>query len=80
MNDSVIYVCVRFTYFFYFTFFIEFNAARMAARGLHHSKPAMQVMSTNPLRATEATVRYIYIYISKFIFLILTEFIGIYCQ
>ncbi|KAG1456717.1 hypothetical protein G6F56_006769 [Rhizopus delemar] len=34
---------------------VKFNAARMAARGLHHSKPAMQVMSTNPLRATEAT-------------------------
>jgi succinate dehydrogenase (ubiquinone) flavoprotein subunit len=27
----------------------------MTARGLHYSKPAMQVMSTNPLRAKEAT-------------------------
>lgn len=31
------------------------NAGRMTARGLHYAKPAMQVMSTNPLRATEAT-------------------------
>lgn len=29
----------------------------MAVRGLHYSKPAMQVMSTNPLRATETSVR-----------------------
>ncbi|KAI9025832.1 succinate dehydrogenase flavoprotein subunit 1 [Phycomyces nitens] len=28
---------------------------RMAIRGLHAAKPAMQVMSTNPLRATEAS-------------------------
>ncbi|KAI7849806.1 succinate dehydrogenase flavoprotein subunit 1 [Circinella umbellata] len=31
------------------------STGRMAIRGLHQSKPAMQVMSTNPLRATEAT-------------------------
>ncbi|KAI8090165.1 succinate dehydrogenase flavoprotein subunit 1 [Gilbertella persicaria] len=31
------------------------NAGRMASRGLHHAKPAMQVMATNPLRAKEAT-------------------------
>ncbi|KAG1052088.1 hypothetical protein G6F46_004504 [Rhizopus delemar] len=31
------------------------NAVRMAARSLHYSKPAMQVMATNPLRAKEAT-------------------------
>lgn len=30
----------------------------MAVRGLHSSKPAMQVMATNPLRAKEATVSY----------------------
>lgn len=36
---------------------IETNAGRLTARGLHYAKPAMQVMSTNPLRATEATVR-----------------------
>ncbi|GAA5805054.1 succinate dehydrogenase flavoprotein subunit 1 [Helicostylum pulchrum] len=30
-------------------------AGRMAVRGLHYSKPAMQVMSTNPLRATESS-------------------------
>ncbi|EIE88610.1 hypothetical protein G6F46_009840 [Rhizopus delemar] len=34
---------------------VKSNAVRMAARGLHYSKPAMQVMSTNPLRAKEAT-------------------------
>lgn len=28
----------------------------MTARGLHYAKPAMQVMSTNPLRAKESTV------------------------
>lgn len=28
----------------------------MAVRGLHHSKAAMQVMATNPLRAKEASV------------------------
>lgn len=39
----------------------------MAARGLHHSKPAMQVMSTNPLRAKEATVTIpTYFYLSAF--------------
>jgi succinate dehydrogenase (ubiquinone) flavoprotein subunit len=31
------------------------NAVRMTARSLHYSKPAMQVMATNPLRAKEAT-------------------------
>ncbi|KAI8144084.1 succinate dehydrogenase flavoprotein subunit 1 [Fennellomyces sp. T-0311] len=31
------------------------STGRMAIRGLHQSKPAMQVMATNPLRATEAT-------------------------
>ncbi|KAG0742677.1 hypothetical protein G6F62_007094 [Rhizopus arrhizus] len=34
---------------------VKSNAVRMTARGLHYSKPAMQVMSTNPLRAKEAT-------------------------
>lgn len=32
------------------------STGRMAARGLHYSKPAMQVMATNPLRAKEASV------------------------
>ncbi|KAG1146064.1 hypothetical protein G6F37_005045 [Rhizopus arrhizus] len=31
------------------------NAVRMTARSLHYSKPAMQVMAANPLRAKEAT-------------------------
>ncbi|KAI9497303.1 succinate dehydrogenase flavoprotein subunit 1 [Zychaea mexicana] len=31
------------------------STGRMAIRGLHQSKPAMQVMATNPLRAQEAT-------------------------
>ncbi|KAG0750500.1 hypothetical protein G6F62_001458 [Rhizopus arrhizus] len=31
------------------------NAVRITARSLHYSKPAMQVMATNPLRAKEAT-------------------------
>ncbi|KAI9322774.1 succinate dehydrogenase flavoprotein subunit 1 [Dichotomocladium elegans] len=31
------------------------STGRMAIRGLHQSKAAMQVMATNPLRATEAT-------------------------
>lgn len=31
------------------------STGRMAVRGLHSSKPAMQVMATNPLRAKEAT-------------------------
>ncbi|CDH57827.1 succinate dehydrogenase [Lichtheimia corymbifera JMRC:FSU:9682] len=31
------------------------STGRMAARGLHYSKPAMQVMATNPLRAKEAS-------------------------
>lgn len=38
-------------------FCLDSNAVRMAARSLHYSKPAMQVMATNPLRAKEATVR-----------------------
>jgi hypothetical protein len=31
-------------------------ASKLTTRGLHYAKPAMQVMATNPLRATEATV------------------------
>ncbi|KAJ8661820.1 succinate dehydrogenase [ubiquinone] flavoprotein subunit 1, mitochondrial [Lichtheimia ornata] len=31
------------------------STGRMAVRGLHHSKAAMQVMATNPLRAKEAS-------------------------
>ncbi|KAL0089488.1 succinate dehydrogenase flavoprotein subunit 1 SDH1 [Phycomyces blakesleeanus] len=31
------------------------TTGRLAVRGLHVAKPAMQVMSTNPLRATEAS-------------------------
>ena len=41
----------------HFSTFTESSSGRMAVRGLHHSKAAMQVMATDPLRAKEATVR-----------------------
>ena len=41
--------------------YIGSSTGRMAIRGLHQSKPAMQVMATNPLRATEATVSFIFV-------------------
>ncbi|RCH81205.1 succinate dehydrogenase flavoprotein subunit [Rhizopus azygosporus] len=34
---------------------VKSNTVRMTTRGLHISKPAMQVMATNPLRAKEAS-------------------------
>lgn len=55
-------------------FCLDSNAVRITARSLHYSKPAMQVMATNPLRAKEATVRMK----ETFFFSIFNFFLGTY--